>query len=99
VLHNQESFAEESTNVSDMASGQTSSLLDSAGSSKRSNERMHSVDPSNDVPSLTFHLMRVQGLPSWANSSSVTVQDVIQVHCSFNLCDIIGVNHMLCSFS
>jgi len=31
----QESFAEESTNVSDMASGQTSSLLDSAGSSKR----------------------------------------------------------------
>ncbi|XP_039796383.1 tyrosyl-DNA phosphodiesterase 1-like isoform X2 [Panicum virgatum] len=74
----QESFAEESTNVSDMASGQTSSLLDSAGSSKRSNERMHSVDPSNDVPSLTFHLMHVQGLPSWANSSSVTVQDVIQ---------------------
>jgi len=75
----QESFAEESTNVSDMASGQTSSLLDSSGSSKRSNKRMHSVGPSNDVPSLTFHLMRVQGLPSWANSSSVTVQDVIQV--------------------
>ena len=79
MLHNQESFAEESTNVSDMASGQTSSLLDSSGSSKRSNERMHSVGPSNDVPSLTFRLMRVQGLPSWANSSSVTVQDVIQV--------------------
>ncbi|PAN14246.1 hypothetical protein PAHAL_2G394200 [Panicum hallii] len=74
----QESFAEESTTVSDMASGQTSSLLDSAGSSKRSNERMHSVGPPNDVPSLTFRLMRVQGLPSWANSSSVTVQDVIQ---------------------
>ncbi|OEL28790.1 Tyrosyl-DNA phosphodiesterase 1 [Dichanthelium oligosanthes] len=74
----QESFAEESTIVSDMASGQTSSLLDKAGSSKRSNERMHPVSPSNDVPSLTFRLMHVQGLPSWANSSSVTIQDVIQ---------------------
>nr|CAB3454489.1 unnamed protein product [Digitaria exilis] len=75
----QESIAEESTVVFDIASSQTSSLLDSAGSSKRSNGRMHSVGPSNDVPSLTFRLMRVQGLQPWANSSSVTVQDVIQV--------------------
>ncbi|KAF8669111.1 hypothetical protein HU200_051435 [Digitaria exilis] len=74
----QESIAEESTVVFDIASSQTSSLLDSAGSSKRSNGRMHSVGPSNDVPSLTFRLMRVQGLQPWANSSSVTVQDVIQ---------------------
>ncbi|XP_062189182.1 tyrosyl-DNA phosphodiesterase 1 isoform X2 [Phragmites australis] len=74
----QESIAEESTTVSDMASGQTLSPLDSAGSSKRSNERIHSVGPLKDVLSLTFRLMRVQGLPSWANTSSVTVQDVIQ---------------------
>lgn len=29
--------------------------------------------------SLTFRLMQVQGLPAWANSSSVTIGDVIQV--------------------
>uniref|UniRef100_A0A0A9AMC4 Tyrosyl-DNA phosphodiesterase-related n=1 Tax=Arundo donax TaxID=35708 RepID=A0A0A9AMC4_ARUDO len=74
----QESFAEDSTTASDMASGRTSSPLDRAGSSKRSNERMHSIGPSKDALSLTFQLMRVQGLPSWANASSVTIQDVIQ---------------------
>ncbi|GJN32535.1 hypothetical protein PR202_gb21049 [Eleusine coracana subsp. coracana] len=70
----QESFAEESTS----ASGQTSSPLDGAGSSDRSNGRTHSVGHLEDVLSLTFRLMRVQGLPSWANASSVTIQDVIQ---------------------
>ncbi|XP_058092682.1 tyrosyl-DNA phosphodiesterase 1 isoform X2 [Magnolia sinica] len=31
----------------------------------------------NELP-LTFRLMRVQGLPAWANSSSVSIGDVIQ---------------------
>ncbi|TVU38611.1 hypothetical protein EJB05_11995 [Eragrostis curvula] len=68
----QESFVEETVNVADMACGQTLSLLNNAGPSQRSNERVHSAGP------LTFRLMRVQGLPSWANASTVTVQDVIQ---------------------
>uniref|UniRef100_A0A0A9GJG6 Tyrosyl-DNA phosphodiesterase 1 n=1 Tax=Arundo donax TaxID=35708 RepID=A0A0A9GJG6_ARUDO len=74
----QESFAEESTTFSEMASGQTLNPPDRADSSKRNNERMHSVGPLKDVHSLTFQLMRVQGLPSWANASSITIQDVIQ---------------------
>lgn len=32
-----------------------------------------------DIASLTFRLMQVKGLPSWVNSSSVTIKDVIQV--------------------
>ncbi|XP_039119814.1 tyrosyl-DNA phosphodiesterase 1 isoform X2 [Dioscorea cayenensis subsp. rotundata] len=31
-----------------------------------------------DIASLTFRLMQVKGLPSWVNSSSVTIKDVIQ---------------------
>ncbi|RCV36125.1 hypothetical protein SETIT_7G294600v2 [Setaria italica] len=74
----QESFTEENTTVSGMTSGQKISPPDSAGSSGKHNERMHSVDPLKDMLSLTFRLMRVQGLPSWTNTSSVTIQDVIQ---------------------
>lgn len=75
----QESFAEESTAVTGMACGQILSSLDSAGSSVRNNERTHSVGPLKDLLSLNFRLMHVQGLPSWTNTSSVTIQDVIEV--------------------
>lgn len=34
--------------------------------------------PKDRLPFI-FRLMRVQGLPSWANSSSVAIDDVIQV--------------------
>lgn len=71
---NQESFAEESTSVTEVLSS-----LDSVGSSERNRERTHSVGPLKDVLPLTFRLMRVQGLPSWSNTSTVTIQDVIQV--------------------
>ncbi|GMH15800.1 hypothetical protein Nepgr_017641 [Nepenthes gracilis] len=33
---------------------------------------------SNEKLPLTFRLMRVQGLPAWANTSSVSIEDVIQ---------------------
>ncbi|KAJ1408104.1 SMAD/FHA domain superfamily [Sesbania bispinosa] len=34
--------------------------------------------PNDKIPS-TFRLLRVQGLPSWANTSCVSINDVIQV--------------------
>ncbi|KAG0545190.1 hypothetical protein BDA96_02G340400 [Sorghum bicolor] len=74
----QESFAEDNTAVSGMTSGQKISSHDSAGSSGRNNERKHSIGPLKDMLPLTFRLMRVQGLPSWTNTSSVSIQDVIQ---------------------
>ncbi|CAM0146194.1 unnamed protein product [Urochloa decumbens] len=74
----QETFTEENTTVSGMTSGQKISQLDSAGSSGKNSEKMHSVGPLKDMLPLTFRLMRVQGLPSWTSTSSVTIQDVIQ---------------------
>lgn len=32
-----------------------------------------------DRSSLTFRLLQVKGLPSWANTSSVSIEDVIEV--------------------
>ncbi|ONM57968.1 Tyrosyl-DNA phosphodiesterase 1 [Zea mays] len=75
----QESFAADDAAVSGMPSGQKISSHDSAGSSERNNDRTHSVGPLKDMLPLTFRLMHVQGLPSWTNTSSVTIQDVIQV--------------------
>lgn len=74
----QESFAADDAAVSGMPSGQKISSHDSAGSSERNNDRTHSVGPLKDMLPLTFRLMHVQGLPSWTNTSSVTIQDVIQ---------------------
>jgi len=34
--------------------------------------------PNDQIPS-TFRLLRVQGLPQWANTSCVSIGDVIQV--------------------
>ena len=34
--------------------------------------------PNDQIPS-TFRLLRVQGLPPWANTSCVSIGDVIQV--------------------
>ncbi|CAM0906128.1 unnamed protein product [Alopecurus aequalis] len=74
----QERFAEEGTSVPGMASGQVLGSLDGAASSEINNKRIHSVGPLKDVLPLTFRLMRVQGLPSWTNTSAVTIKDVIQ---------------------
>jgi len=79
ALSKQESFAEDNTVVCGMTSVQKISSHDSAGSSGRNNERTRSVGPLKDMLPLTFRLMRVQGLPSWTNTSSVSIQDVIQV--------------------
>uniref|UniRef100_A0A0D9WZP9 Uncharacterized protein n=1 Tax=Leersia perrieri TaxID=77586 RepID=A0A0D9WZP9_9ORYZ len=74
----QENLAEEGATISGQVSNQISSPLDSAGSSERNKERTHSLGPLKDVLSLNFRLMRVQGLPPWTNTSSVTIQDVVQ---------------------
>jgi tyrosyl-DNA phosphodiesterase 1 len=89
MLYIQESFADESTTAFGMASGQTLNLVEGAGSSGRSNGRAQSTASLEDVLSLTFRLMRVQGLPSRANTSSVTIQDLIQVWC-----EIFGGSYM-----
>ncbi|KAL6840568.1 hypothetical protein ACP4OV_029432 [Aristida adscensionis] len=72
----QESFAEESTTTSDMVSARILTSHDIP--SERNNGTTHSVSPLKDVLSVTFRLMRVQGLPSWTNTSSITIEDVIQ---------------------
>lgn len=41
-------------------------------------EAIHHFSVPKDKLSLIFRLMRVQGLPAWANSCSVAIQDVIQ---------------------
>lgn len=38
----------------------------------------HFSAPNNKLP-LTFRLLRVKDLPAWANTSSVSIRDVIQV--------------------
>ena len=38
----------------------------------------HFCVPNNELP-LTFRLLCVQGLPPWANTSCVSIDDVIQV--------------------
>lgn len=48
------------------------------GSSEKK-EALRDFRVPEDRISDTFRLMRVQGLPSWANCTSVTIQDVIQV--------------------
>ncbi|KAM7255296.1 hypothetical protein ACFE04_020537 [Oxalis oulophora] len=48
------------------------------GSIQRSEEAIRNFHvPKQDLP-LTFRLMRVQGLPAWANTSCVSITDVIQ---------------------
>ena len=46
-------------------------------------EAIRYFKPPNDKMSSTFRLMRVKGLQPWANTSSVSVGDVIKVtnHC------------------
>lgn len=38
----------------------------------------HFQFPEDKLP-LTFRLLRVQGLPQWANTSCVSIRDVIEV--------------------
>ncbi|KAM7506215.1 hypothetical protein LguiB_005119 [Lonicera macranthoides] len=45
---------------------------------KTSSEAIRQFNPPNDKLPLTFRLMRVQGLPGWANTNAVTIRDVIQ---------------------
>lgn len=44
--------------------------------------------PNDQIPS-TFRLLRVKGLPPWANTSCVSISDVIQV----------GINHCILHFN
>lgn len=47
-------------------------------SSNNGSESIRSFSLSDDKLTLTFRLLRVQGLPAWANNSSVSIRDVIQ---------------------
>lgn len=42
-------------------------------------EPIHHFGVDKDRFSLTFRLLQVKGLPSWANTSSVSIEDVIEV--------------------
>ena len=45
----------------------------------KSSEGVHQFNvPNSKLPS-TFQLLRVQGLPAWANTNTVSINDVIQV--------------------
>ncbi|XP_057962471.1 tyrosyl-DNA phosphodiesterase 1 isoform X5 [Malania oleifera] len=43
-----------------------------------SSEAIRHFNVSDDILPLTFRLLRVQGLPAWANTSSVSIGDVVQ---------------------
>jgi tyrosyl-DNA phosphodiesterase 1 len=60
----------------DLQQAEDESILE--GSSERK-EALCDFGVPEDRISETFRLMRVHGLPSWANRTSVTIQDVIQV--------------------
>ncbi|CAI9087769.1 OLC1v1021938C1 [Oldenlandia corymbosa var. corymbosa] len=44
----------------------------------KSSEGIHHFEVSKDKLPLTFRLLRVQGLPAWANTNAVSISDVIQ---------------------
>lgn len=46
---------------------------------KNSEEALCNFHVSHDKLPSTFRLLRVQGLPAWANTSCVSIRDVIQV--------------------
>lgn len=46
---------------------------------KNSAEAIRNFKPSEDKIPQTFRLMKVKGLQPWANTSSVSIADVIQV--------------------
>ncbi|KAK2644410.1 hypothetical protein Ddye_019605 [Dipteronia dyeriana] len=48
------------------------------GKGENCEEAIRDFRVSNDKLPLTFRLLRVQGLPGWANTSSVSIGDVIQ---------------------
>lgn len=63
------------TNRSEYSKTSTSSI---PSSHKDSEAICHFSIPSDKLP-LTYRLLQVKGLPAWANQSSVSIRDVIQV--------------------
>ncbi|XP_078157113.1 tyrosyl-DNA phosphodiesterase-like protein isoform X4 [Carex rostrata] len=59
----------------DLQQAEDDSILEGSFEKK---EALHNFRVSEEKISDTFRLMRVQGLPSWSNSNSVTIRDVIQ---------------------
>lgn len=45
----------------------------------RSTEPIRYFSPPNDKLPSTFRLMKVKGLPPWANTNAVSIGDVVQV--------------------
>lgn len=61
---------------SSLVAGNSGNSLSKGESSEEAIRHFH---VSNDKLALTFRLLRVQGLPQWANTSCVSIGDVIQV--------------------
>ncbi|XP_073005062.1 tyrosyl-DNA phosphodiesterase 1 isoform X1 [Typha latifolia] len=72
----QDNLARHSTATSILSSGSQLATTNILDSSKM--EAMQHFNVTRDELPLIFRLMQVQGLPTWANSSSVTIQDVIE---------------------
>lgn len=60
---------------SSLVAGNSGNSLSKGESSEQAIRHFH---VSNDKLALTFRLLRVQGLPQWANTSCVSIGDVIQ---------------------
>ncbi|OAY67291.1 Tyrosyl-DNA phosphodiesterase 1 [Ananas comosus] len=68
-------FAQDNATVSDISGSSQSKPANTIDSKM---DKVHPLSIPKEWLPLIFRLMRVQGLPAWANSSSVTIQDVIQ---------------------
>ncbi|XP_020096717.1 tyrosyl-DNA phosphodiesterase 1 isoform X2 [Ananas comosus] len=71
----QSNFAQDNATVSDISGSSQSKPANTIDSKM---DKVHPLSIPKEWLPLIFRLMRVQGLPAWANSSSVTIQDVIQ---------------------
>ncbi|KAL0928058.1 hypothetical protein M5K25_002294 [Dendrobium thyrsiflorum] len=59
--------------------------------SSNSMEAVHQFNVSKDCLSLVFRLMRVQGLPKWANECTVAINDVIEPQGFFRAISVAAV--------
>lgn len=57
-----------------------------------STEAIRYFSPTNDKLPSTFRLMKVKGLPPWANTNAVSIGDVVQVLSS----SWFGASQMFC---
>lgn len=66
----------EGSSLGDVKQGNSESKSEGGGGRV---EAIHHFRVPNDKLPQTFRLLNVQGLPQWANTSCVSIRDVIQV--------------------